>query len=113
MRKLEEVPRFYNFFIGQWVGVPREWWFGIEGIYFIYMGDWSDPLIGYKGYAIDVYDVEDYFWDTYNDEYPAPENFCSPEYREYEEKFGSYIKEQQDEVLGMLDDMIEEAAAVA
>lgn len=51
IRPLSEVKPFYNFLIGWMEGVPKEWYCGIEDITFIWHGEWSDPEIGYHGYA--------------------------------------------------------------
>ena len=51
IRPLSEVRPDYNFLMGYYTGVPKEWYCGIEGVSFIWHGAWSDPEIGYKGYA--------------------------------------------------------------
>ena len=40
-------------------------WYGIPGIKFIYLNDWADPLIEYKGKKIDSYIVEDTMWERF------------------------------------------------
>ena len=51
MCPLDNVKPDYNFLMGYQTGIPKEWYCGIEGITFIFMGSWNDPLIGYNGYA--------------------------------------------------------------
>lgn len=51
IRPLSEVKPFYNFFMGWQEGVEQKWYCGIEGVTSIWHGEWSDPEIGYNGYA--------------------------------------------------------------
>ena len=47
---------------------PYPNWYGIEGIGFIYHGDWSDPEIEYKGKRINSTIVEDTMWERFREE---------------------------------------------
>ena len=70
------------------------------------MGSWNDPLIGYNGWAVNVFEIEDPMWDVYNEECPAPKNYSSAEYREYENKFEDFMRENKNSIFSMLDDVI-------
>ena len=103
---LDEVHQDYNFLMGYHTGVPKEWYCGIEGITFIFMGDWNDALVGYQGFAINESLITDDFWTEYNEEVPAPAD--SKEYQEYAGKgFEQYMKEHREEVFERLDEIIE------
>ena len=107
VRRMSEIEPNYDFLMSHEYGIPKKWWYGIEGIYFIFMGVWSDPYIGYKEYAVNSHCVEDAMWDRYNEEYPAPD-YRSEEYKKYsEEGFTRYMREHKDEVFEMLDEIIE------
>lgn len=47
------------------MGTTNCYWYGIEGIYLIWHGEWSDPEIEYNGVKINVHDVEDAMWSIY------------------------------------------------
>lgn len=68
IRPLSEVKPFYNFLMGWQEGIPKEWYCGIEGITFIWHGEWSDPEIGYKGYAFNEPTFTDGLYDIFNEE---------------------------------------------
>ena len=42
-------------------------WYGIEGISFIWNGEWSDPEIEYKGYIFNSYDIEYAFYEDWKE----------------------------------------------
>ncbi len=107
IRPLSEISRGWNYLMGYETGVQKEWFCGIKGISFIFMGDWNDSLVGYKGYAINEPTVTDSFWELYNEENPAPTDYKSPEYREYEDNFNEWLRERADEVKNFLDEIIE------
>lgn len=52
VQEIECIQPSYDIWLRCQTGVPREWYCGIEGVTFIFMGGWNDPLLGYKGYAI-------------------------------------------------------------
>ena len=43
-------------------------WYGIEGIGFIWNGEWSDPEIEYKRKRINATIVENTMWERYRDD---------------------------------------------
>lgn len=92
IRPLSEVKEDYNFLMGYYTGRQKKWWYGIENITYIFNGAWSDSEIGYKGYAINESLACDYFWATYQDEYPAPDYKNREEYSKYEDAFCEYKK---------------------
>ena len=74
-------------------------WYGIEGIKHIYRGDYSDPLVEYKGmqwteWEVETAAVEDYKYAIEDGD--IDENMT---FEEYAEEYADYIK-------GMLDDWI-------
>jgi hypothetical protein len=104
----DEIYPDYNFLMGYTTGKPKEWWYNIEGITFIFMGAWSDAYIGYKDYALNSHLIEDAMWDTYNTECPPPEDYRSKKYFEYQnEKFAEYMRENKHCVFELLDYIIE------
>ena len=95
VKPLSEIKPDYNFLMGYRTGIPKEWYCGIEGVYFIWMGAWSDPYVGYKGYAIDETYL-DCLWDEYNEEVKSPTEDGYPE----------WLRENSYRVFEVLDDMI-------
>ena len=108
-KRIEEVREDYNFLMGYTVGKKQEWWYGIEGIYFIYMGDWNDPLIGYEGWTFNIHEVEDCMWEwfqEYQQEYGIPEG--DDEDYDEREAFARYMKESACAVYELLDMIIDQ-----
>ena len=68
IRPLSNVKPFYNFLMGWNEGIPKKWYCGIEGITFIWHGEWSDPEIGYKGYAFNEPTFVDGLYDVFYEE---------------------------------------------
>ena len=102
-----EIKPDYNFLMGYKTGIPKEWWHGINGITFMFMGEWNDPLIGYKDYAINSYFVEDSMWELYNEECPAPDYYEPEKYKKYMDDFTKYMQDNAYRVFEILDDTIE------
>lgn len=108
IKPIGEISPEYNFLMGYTTGAQREWWHGIEGVTSIFMGAWSDPYIGYKGHAFNALLVEDYFWDRYEAEQPAPD-YLSQEYLEYStDGFDRFMRENSEEVFECLDGLLED-----
>ena len=42
-------------------------WYGIEGITFLYHGEWADPEIEYKGHIFNSWDIENAFYEDWKD----------------------------------------------
>ena len=101
----EEIRQDYCFLLGYRTGEPREWWYGIEGITFIYMGAWSDPYIGYGRYAINSHDIEDAMVERYREQFPEPDDAAIYD-RYITEGFSDFMKENREEVFEMVDDRI-------
>lgn len=68
VRPIEEVKPFYNFLMGWQEGEQKKWYCGIEGVTFIWHGDWSDPELGYNGYAINEPTATDGLYAIFHDE---------------------------------------------
>jgi|SRR5574344_2370846 hypothetical protein len=79
-------------------------WYGIEGIEFIYHGEWSDPEICYKNHVINCHDIEDGMWEEYL-EY-LKENGVHLTEEEMNENFGNYMRRNKEEVYSLFEDMI-------
>lgn len=69
----------------------KKWWYGIEGIEFVWHGEWSAPGLCIDGTEVDVYDVEDYFIEKYREE--------TGDDTDNEEHFAAWMKQNADEVL--------------
>lgn len=104
---LEDIHEDYNFLMGYHTGKKREWYCGIENIYSIFMGAWSDSLVGYKGYAINENYITDTFWQRYQEEYPGPDYKNREAYRKYEDEYDNYLYDNRHEVYELLDNIIE------
>lgn len=97
IRPIGEVKEFYNFLMGWTEGKPKEWYCGVEGVTHIWHGEWSDPEIGYKGYAINEPTATDgmYGWyreDTGNDD---------------PNEFAEWLREHKDDWFTELDELIQ------
>ena len=44
--------------------------YGIPAVYFIWRGEWSDPQIRYRGHVVNYFEVENYFWSMFREEFP-------------------------------------------
>lgn len=71
-------------------------WYGIEGIEFIFLNEWADPLIEYKGKRCSCFIVEDTMWERFNEEYGASLKAVPEPIRM--NMFGNYMRENEDEV---------------
>lgn len=98
IRPLSEVRPFYNFFMGWQEGIPKKWYCGIEGITFIWHGEWGDPEIGYKGYAFNEPTYMDGLYDLFYEE-TGKDNL---------EDFAIWLKENSCLLTEMLDEAIEQ-----
>lgn len=79
--------------------VPKELrdWYGIEGIGFVWHGEWADPEIEYKGKRFSCFIVEDTMWERFREEYPDAD----------EDKFDEYMWEKANDVIELCDLVIE------
>ena len=68
-------------------------WYGIEGITFLYHGEWADPEIEYKGHIFNSQDIEDAFYGGWKDS-----GLDIP--------FEDYMMQEGESVKGYLDDCI-------
>lgn len=100
MYPLSEIHEDYNFLMGYWVGRKKKWYCGIEGVYHIYMGDWNDPLIGYKEYAFN----EPWFTDGLYSEYAEEAN--SKGEKDTCDGFAEWLRENAYLLTEMLDEAI-------
>ena len=69
-------------------------WYGIEGISFIWNGEWADPEIEYKGHIFNSWDIENVFYEDWNDS-----GLDIP--------FEDYMMNEGESVKGYLDDCIQ------
>ena len=79
--------------------VPKELrdWYGIEGIGFVWHGEWADPEIEYKGKRFSCFIVEDTMWERFRQECPEAN----------EDKFDEYMWEKANDVIELCDLVIE------
>lgn len=49
---LENVPKYHRNLLTSRTGITRVPYCGIEEVDFLFMGEWSDPYLGYEKYAI-------------------------------------------------------------
>lgn len=101
---LEKDMRFEN---GMMRIVPKEYpnWYGINDIGFIWRGTQSDPLLEYKGKRYNSCLIENTMWELYNEDNPTPKDYNSNEYKEYENKFEFYMKENDEIVKELLTEL--------
>lgn len=74
--------------------------YGIDGVEYIYHGDWSDPEIKYKGYIFNYYDLEEMLLASYKEE--VSEKSLDKTSKTFEQ----FLKENQDVVYFKIEDMI-------
>lgn len=98
VRPIEEVKPFYNFLMGWQEGKEQKWYCGIEGVTFIWHGDWSDPELGYKGYAINEPSATDGLYEEY----------CEETEHDDIDEFGKWLQENKEMLFEVLDHLIEE-----
>lgn len=67
-------------------------WYGISGIGYIWINEWTDPQLEYNGKRFSCYIVEDTMWERYREE--CYERDVKPDV----DKFGDYMRENADEV---------------
>jgi hypothetical protein len=72
---------------------------GIEGIKFIYRGEWADPELYYKDRYFNVYEVEDVFYTEYEED-------CEQGY--FSGTYAEYAYSRKEEIYDLLDWIIEE-----
>ena len=75
--------------------MDKKWFYGIEGIEFIWRGSQSDPLVRYKGFAFNYWDVEDGLYEIWREQNPL-----SPEV-----EFESWVPEHSEDVMCYMDDL--------
>lgn len=73
-------------------------WHGIEGVGYIYHGEWSDPEIEYKGKRFNIHDVE----------YIMRGCFCIMFGSEHFHEFSRYIEVNTQYVYDILNELIEQ-----
>lgn len=79
---------------------------GIDGIKFIWHGEWSDPEIEYKGKRCNVHDIEDSMWAMYRETYPEPDYKDRQVYTAYEDYFSTYMQENADMVRELCEEVL-------
>lgn len=96
MCPLSEIQPDYNFLLGYHTGEPKEWYCGIKGITFIFMGYWNDPMIGYKGYAFN----ESWYTDGIYEEFYEETKIDDPY------KFPEWLRKHKDLLISELEEAI-------
>ena len=76
-------------------------WYGVDGVEFIWNGEWSDPELKYQDKIFNSHDVEDALWDDYSEE--CKEAGKAPN----EDEFDNWVLENKHLVYEYLDNLIE------
>ena len=85
------------------IGIKEEkkWFYGIEGLEFVWNGEWSDPYVVCGDKVLDYYDIENPMWEIYREE-------CEENGEEEDiSKFVEWMKTNEDVVRGLVDDLID------
>lgn len=106
-KHIDDIRERYGIFSGCVIGERQKWWYGIEGITFIFMGSWSDAYVGYKGYAINESMVSDTLWSMYKETLEETGTGKAENEEAESERFAAYVKERSDDVFEILDSIIE------
>ena len=89
-----------KYYIGY--GDSKGKYYGVDGVDFIYKGEWADPLIAYNGYIINATAIEDTLYDEFveytGDEYTGEVD---------DNYFDSWVGENPDILIDILNDYIE------
>ena len=93
------------------LGRKNYMWYGIPEILFIYHNEWVDPEIEYKGYVLNVHDIEDEMWYWF-------EEFCDSSdgkqlgmrHSNYDD-FAWFMKTNEDDVKELFMEVIEAGKA--
>ena len=75
----------------------KKWWYGIEGIEFIWRGYWSDPTLEVDGTLITPHDIEDYFWEEFLEDTGKDGDY---------EAFAKWMKEHEEDVINYARDTV-------
>lgn len=97
-----ENARFVNQLFGHKPSPIRNY-YGIEGLRYIYLNDWADPLLEYNGVMFSVYYVEDTMW--YRWTHDDDDNHLSE--READEAgFEQYMMANKAEIIELCDAIV-------
>ena len=78
----------------------QEEWFGVKGATYKYNGDWSDPMVKYRGYLYDYYDISDYVYNCMIEDYKEEGKELPPENsKEYDDIFNKYMYDEVENAL--------------
>ena len=83
------------------IKAEKKWFYGIEGLEFVWNGEWSDPYVICDGKALDYYDVETPMWEIYREE--CEENGLEAEVN----GFCEWMRANQDVVRDFVGDLID------
>lgn len=75
----------------------KHYFYGIKGIEFHYINEYSDPYLVYNGHYFNYYDIESAFWERYKEEKPDGN----------ENDFINYMNENAPDVISYLNECIE------
>lgn len=71
----------------------QEEWFGVKEATYQYNGDWSDPMVKYRGYLYDYYDIADFVYNCMVEDYNEEGKELPPENsKEYDDLFNHYME---------------------
>ncbi len=98
IRPADEVRGDYNFLMRYRTGERKKWYRGVEGVEYVFNGEWADPEIVYGGYAINEPTATDGLWGMYRDETG----------QDSQDGFSAWLRENRELFLSSLDALIEE-----
>ena len=78
----------------------KAWFYGIQGIEFVWHGEWSDPTLIYKGREFNYYDIETPMWEIYKEDCEeAGTNADEDEFAVWMQENGDYVRSYMDDIM--------------
>ena len=75
----------------------EKYFYGVDGVEFIWHGEWADPEVRYNGHTYNYYDLEDSLLSTYREEHPEDKNDTG---------FDDWVSANPDETYNILYDLV-------
>lgn len=70
-------------------------WFGVEGAKYISRGSWSDPLVSYKGYLYNYWDISEFVYNCMVEDYQEEgKELPAENTKEYDDLFTKYMYDE-------------------
>jgi len=77
--------------------------YGLDGIEFIWHGEWADPEVEYEGRRFNYYDLEDPLWEIFREE---RETECQPV---NEDEFPGWVRQNRALAIEILENLMSPA----